>query len=41
MRKFINIADIDKKNLRLIIDNAKTRKKHRKHKKNKKKKKKR
>jgi ornithine carbamoyltransferase len=26
MRKFINIADIDKKNLRLIIDNAKSRK---------------
>ncbi len=26
MRKFINIADIDKKNLRFIIDNAKSRK---------------
>jgi len=26
MKKFINIADIDKKNLRLIIDNAKSRK---------------
>ena len=26
MRKFINIADLDKKELRLIIDNAKLRK---------------
>ena len=29
MRKFINIADIDKKDLRLIIDNAKLRKEKR------------
>ena len=29
MRKFINIADIDKKDLRLIIDNAKTKKEKR------------
>tara|TARA_Y100000590_G_scaffold463638_1_gene630918 strand:- start:52 stop:975 length:924 start_codon:yes stop_codon:yes gene_type:complete len=29
MKKFINIADIDKKDLRLIIDNAKTRKEKR------------
>ena len=29
MRKFINIADIDKKDLRLILDNAKSRKKKR------------
>ena len=29
MKKFINIADIDKKDLRLIIDNAKSRKKKR------------
>jgi len=29
MRKFINIADINKKDLRLIIDNAKSRKKKR------------
>jgi len=27
MRKFINIADIDKKDLRLILDNAKSKKK--------------
>ena len=29
MRKFINIADIDKKDLRLILDNAKSKKKKR------------
>ena len=29
MRKFINIADIDKKDLRLILDNAKSRKEKR------------
>ena len=29
MRKFINIADIDKKNLRFILDNAKSRKEKR------------
>ena len=29
MRKFINISDIDKKNLRFILDNAKLRKKKR------------
>ena len=29
MKKFINIADIDKKDLRLIIDNAKLRKEKR------------
>ena len=29
MRKFINIADIDKKNLRIILDNAKSRKESR------------
>ena len=29
MKKFINIADINKKDLRLIIDNAKSRKEKR------------
>jgi len=29
MRNFINLSDIDKKNLRLILDNAKSRKKKR------------
>ena len=29
MKKFINIADINKKELRLILDNAKTRKEKR------------